>query len=294
MTEQTSINVEFSGTSGDPADRKLSIEVENGLALYPTIRLRVYPADVERFAVSSGTLTREDNGERPVIESLQFNGTDFVELEYWTRSAPEILYQETFFDDEGKDIAVRFSWDADRCGLRASAAVYAVVQVAYLAPFARYRYLFETDPARPAMGIAIERNRSAVLDLQLPEAGADDKYVELYRVTSQIVTDPEGTWEFPENFPDESSYPGGQAGPDTGTYMISERTHEAAVIRPDGSIDERRLFIAWERPYTGAFYDPKWRMQRGSPPAGYEKLWLDVDWTGIEEALAKRYPDIEL
>ena len=296
MTETTTLNISIGADREDASARRLAIEIEPGLALWPTIRLRVYPHDVERFAVSSGKLTREDNGDRLSIESLQFSGSDLAPLKYWCRTPPEILYKEVFFDQEGEVVTgTRFSWDAERGGLRASRAVYAILQVRYQAPFARYRYVFDRDPPRPAMALAIEGKRSAVLDLELPEAGADDKYVELYRVTSQIVTDPSGSWEFPPDFPDDGTFPGGITGPDTGIYMISERTHESAVLRVDGNIDERRYYINYEQPFTGSpNYKPDWRLQRGNPPPGYESLWLDVDWNSIEDILNKRYPGLVL
>lgn len=292
---QTTLDVTFSGADEDAKTRPLNIDIQPGLTGNFALRLRVFPPDVERFAVSAGRITRENNGSRRSYEGLRFNGGDFARLKYWTRTPPAILFQEVFFDSEGKPISgVKFAWDPQRCGFVASAPVYAVVQVEYEAPYAVYLYLFDRADPRPALAMAYENKRTATLDLELT-GGEDGQFVELYRVTSQIVTDPAGSWEFPPNFPENTTYPGNIAGPDAGTFMLSERIHEVAAITRLGDIDERRLFIAYEQPYTGsANYTPEWRLQRGNPPADYETLWLDVDWEEIESALAIRYSGITL
>ena len=292
---QTTLNVAFSGADQAAKTRPLAIDIQPGLSGNFSLRLRVFPHNVERFAVSAGTLTRENNGSRHSFDALRFNGSDFASLKYWTDKPPAIRFQQVFFDAEGQPInGVSFRWDAQRCGFVASAAVYAVLQVEYQAPFAVYLYLFDRNDPRPALALAYENKRTTTLDLEL-EGNESGQFVELYRVASQIVTDPSGSWEFPPNFPDDGTFPGGISGPDTGTFMLSERIHEVAAITSLGDIDERRLFIAYEQPYTGSpNYTPDWALQRGNPPPGFETLWLDVDWSEIETALAARYNGIAL
>ncbi len=282
--------------------RPVAAEIEPGFAPFLQLYLRVYPADAEQVAVSRGSLTLLSYEEIERTETLQFQGSDFASLRLWTAQSPIIEYQTVFFDALGNPLnGAGFTWDPARNGFRASEPLYGVLRVRYRAKCARYNYRFDTTRLTGGGltvhgGLLIVRDgmQVATLDLDPPGLGDEEGVVELYRVVSEVVTDPDGTWEKPPNFPTDSDYPGGGTGPDTNIYMISERTHEVGVIDLDSRIDERRLHTPWEQPYTGSVaYRPGWRLKRGSPPTGFETAFLNVDWGRLEAALKDRYPGLQ-
>lgn len=149
-------------------------------------------------------------------------------------------------------------------------------------------------PAAPVRGTLAGSTKTVTLGAS-PSAAVGD-VVELYRVVSKIVTDPDGNWEFPVGFPTTNTYPGHTGGPDTSTYLVSERTHELASLTTDGSHTTSQSPGDWEQPFTGdGTYDPAYELIKNTTaPAGFETAMAGVDWTTIEADVAARYPGITI
>ena len=79
--------------------------------------------------------------------------------------------------------------------------------------------------------------------------------IELYAVVSEYVVDQEGTWEKPDNWPDENTYsekPAQDPLPDPEASATLERIHEVAWLFEDGRYEVERFHISWFQPFTGA------------------------------------------
>lgn len=114
-----------------------------------------------------------------------------------------------------------------------------------------------------------------------------------YMVTSQMVTDPEGNWEFPSNFPTDNTYPGITGGPDQSVYLISRRVHERGLVDEDGTYFREVVPMDdWEQPYVGdGTYAPTYSVMdlTAAAPSGFSTAFSELPWTTILADVNSRY-----
>lgn len=150
-------------------------------------------------------------------------------------------------------------------------------------------------------------------------------YNELYKVTSKIVLDPEGTWEYPPNW--ESTYNANkdlpQGSSQRAKYALGEFPNTAHKIDPDVSFTDERLHktgkynfmgqvfhqslkpdspFLWYAPYQfDTTYHPEYTLTWTKPTwkegmsyedeLFFESFWR-IDFEGIYEDLRNDFPDL--
>lgn len=130
------------------------------------------------------------------------------------------------------------------------------------------------------------------LDMELDFNQSKD-WVEYARVTSKIVLDPKGTWEFPPNwqstfssnrskigderqdYPPDGEFPNTTDTVDGTNCFVDERVHMIVEVNSIGSLQYKDFnnggdgYWAWENPYFGdSNYDPAYEIQFAEPPGG--------------------------
>lgn len=129
---------------------------------------------------------------------------------------------------------------------------------------------------------AYKAQNIATLDMEpLPTTDNDD--AEVYRITSKMVVNEEGEWEYPTGWPAEAEYPGGntsQGKPDPGTGVVPLRVHEICTMNQNGYASVVRYPIKTARPFIGV--------------SGYSpvKVIVQGDLTKVPEAYQSRAASI--
>lgn len=97
---------------------------------------------------------------------------------------------------------------------------------------------------------AIRNNTMAILQIEV-SGPPEEKEFEIYRVTSEVLTNKDGVWEKPLGWPDTPSYPNGMTPiPKPKIGLITERVHKIGMANSNGFTWERDLFVKEEQPYT--------------------------------------------
>lgn len=114
-----------------------------------------------------------------------------------------------------------------------------------------------------------------------------------YLVTSQMVTDPEGDWEFPTGFPTTNTYPISSTGPDQSVYLISRRVHERGLVGQNGDFYREVIPVDdWEQPYAGnGTYAPTYEVVNltGTAPDGFAAAFAALPWSILLDDINDRY-----
>lgn len=130
------------------------------------------------------------------------------------------------------------------------------------------------------------------LDMELDFSSPKD-WVEYARVTSKIVLDPKGTWEFPTNwegtyqsnrdrigeqrseYPAEGTFPNTTETVDGTNCFVDTRVHCIVQVNSIGSLQYKDHsnggdgYWAWYSPYFGdSTYDPAYEILFADPPGG--------------------------
>lgn len=168
-----------------------------------------------------------------------------------------------------------------------------------------------------SMGTIFGYNEYDVETLEMElDLGINSDYVEFARVTSKIVLDAKGTWEFPPNwkttfnanrekvgeqrddYPEDGEFPDHpQAGTiDASNSFVDTRVHHIVKINSIGALIHEDFnnggddYWAWFNPYFGdSTYDPDYEIVYADPPGGkkassakefksdqYNTTWRDV------------------
>lgn len=205
--------------------------------------------------------------------------------------------------------------------LKAAAPLYGAYLVTYETSYKEYRWRHGA-PASPKVdfiGMAVatlKTGEATSLTLLATEAGGEnnatdpetpstpevvvvrESRTELYRVVSDYVSDPDGQWEKPPNFPTDIVYPGAsiEEGPDQDIYIVSERTHELGNVDRFGSIREELFTVRVLQPYsTNSNYRPKYRLEwQPMPDNTWQRAFERIDVRRLIAGLKNRYPGIEV
>ncbi len=198
----------------------------------------------------------------------------------------------------------------------ASASYEAIYQLVYYKPEVLDRRSFNAGSGLSfSLGSLFAYNESgfATLDMELDTASTPD-WIEYARVSSKIVLDPKGVWEFPPNwestyqgnkqkigdqrddYPADGEFPSASDTVDGGNSFVDERVHLIVEVSSSGALRYRDFnnggsgFFGWEQPYFGSrTYQPIYEIKFADPPGGakatsaedfarsqYNRTWRNV------------------
>lgn len=280
---------------------------EPGAMTSSVIKLRLFPAVEALLRATAGTVVfAETRIRRVVYEILAFRGDNRVRTRYPISGGFSWQSLNLAFDRQGRTVQPVITHDLLTSEVIADQAFYGGVRVAYDAAYRVIDYTPEIhwNPqiasggaviVQTGMVLAYYQGQIATLSVEAEFGEPSAQYVELYRVISHIVLDPDGAWEEPPGWPEENKYPTTNAeGPDPDNSFTDERPHEIARINTLGQIDISNYYVSWAKPYTGASnYRPRYRLRRGVAPEGYQEAFAVVDWGQIRQRLARLYPGLE-
>jgi len=177
----------------------------------------------------------------------------------------------------------------------ASVSYEAIYQLVYYKPEVLDRRIFSAGSGVSfSLGTLFAYNEIgfATLDMEL-DIGSSPEWIEYARVSSKIVLDPKGVWEFPPNwestyqgnkhkigdqrddYPDDGEFPSVSDTVDGGNSFVDERVHLIVEVNSTGTLRYRDFnnggsgHFDWEQPYFGSrTYQPKYEIQFADPPGG--------------------------
>lgn len=133
---------------------------------------------------------------------------------------------------------------------------------------------------------AFKDGRLATCEVEPPTVsnGADE--LEVYRIESQSLINPEGEWEMPDGWPDNPTYPTGATPPRPRIGVVTTRVHEVGMVTSEGYFYSREFDVAIAKPYFGnvTAYTPTKSVVQGS---GFSKL-TDAMKIKAQEAMTAR------
>ena len=307
--------------------------------LHGFLLFKVYPIDV-KYRASIGSITGGETIEKTIREGVKFSNSNTAKLKY--PKAYDVVFKHKSvmlkqkIDNNGNLDIVEFSqkitFNSDLDMLVAEEPFYGGVSVEYKVlcrvlyykpeifkfPFGGVSLNIGTIYAWKKLTVAIKEAEIADQDLK--------DYEELYRVTSKIVMDPEGVWEYPQNWltvdnvnkdiPQGSSkrtkHPMGQFTGyteheiDPDVSMTDERLHKSGLYNFMGQVTHqthkphsRYEFYA---PYTFndsyiPVYTLTWKKPTWKPDMTYEEeLFFEAFWSidlkGIFDDLSNEFPGL--
>jgi hypothetical protein len=198
----------------------------------------------------------------------------------------------------------------------ASASYEAIYQLVYYKPEVLDRRNFNAGAGLSfSLGTLFAYNETgfATLDMELDTASTPD-WIEYARVSSKIVLDPKGVWEFPPNwestyqgnkkkigdqrddYPADGEFPSVSDTVEGGNSFVDERVHLIVEVNSSSALRYRDFnnggsgHFDWEQPYFGSrTYQPTYEINFSDPPGGqratsaedfsrsqYHRTWRNV------------------
>ena len=258
---------------------------------FNSVPFQLFPAVAAAVRATTGTVQGVGSARelRNVQDVAEFNGSAEAETEYPITEFLRVEVLGDAIDEEGRVFTLRPVLDRDTYRLKADRPCYAKVLVTYNTTYKQFYYVAPDpdgitsnlsqlavfyDGGVQYLGkvVATYEGVTASLTIDSPklrETEVDYGYTELYRVTSEYITDADGAWEKPPGWPDENTYPGGEEGPDSSSFQRLSRTHEIGHIDSRGRVSVRPFSAQIERPYGGdGSYRPVYSlMSSGTLPA---------------------------
>lgn len=313
---------------------------------------RCFPSSGVRFKASVGTVTPGEVRSQSFSEGLKFSNSAKASLKYPGASNVTIDLSSSVLMKKTKDIyghttivpaSVSLTYDAEQGAVIAMSG--GVETPIYGGCFVKYDALYRILYYKPSVkapfggmygvvfsvGTIFGYNDYTVetLDLELDISSSPD-WVEYARVTSKIVLDAKGVWEFPpnwestyqgnkkktgdqrEDYPASGQFPGFSYEIDPDNSFVDTRIHEIIEINSIGSLMYKnqngdRIYA----PYWGASdsYTPKYEVKFTDPPGGakassaedfkydlnnrtWRDVFLDVDKAEVLSRLQDEYPGV--
>lgn len=307
-----------------------------------------FPSRGVSFTASVGTVRVGETRIAQKKQSVKFSDSSSVSLELSGATNVEIDHTRSVLmkkvkDNYGKtrimpasDVTVRYDQETNSIiaesyrndlnqmvGLH-QVKIYGVCAVSYEAEYSMLYYKpYIEAPYGGYYGMAFSVGTIfgyneydvATLEMEL-DLNIKSDYVEFARVTSKIVLDAKGTWEFPPNwkttfnnnrekvgeqrddYPEDGEFPDHpQAGTiDASNSFVDTRVHHIVKINSIGALIHEDFnnggddYWAWFNPYFGdSTYDPDYEIVYADPPGGkkassakefksdqYNTTWRDV------------------
>lgn len=212
------------------------------------IPLRVYPTGcIVKCTSGQVTMDTTRNVEMPG-DFLSFSGTS-ASLRYPPLSAPDIELMWGF-DEQGEEVSeVGFKVNLVTGQITATKSFTGLIKVGdYSTSYQLIWYRPETQifnllgSSFPGIHVeygvvcAYKDGGLAIHQVELPDIKQGTDKVELWRVVSKTVIDPEGEWEYPSNWTTTyaGKYPDNKTGPNKDSSAVKERVHEIGYITATG------------------------------------------------------------
>lgn len=296
----------------------LTLEIHIGNFQYGRgIPVRLYPDVPAKLAATKGTAELGESRVEAVAEIVAFNGkTAGLKRPRGTGFIIKPV-DDIAFDFDGNPVNPVVHYDADNDELFSDIPFQGAVEVSYNAPYrliyyvADQRYAIQADGSKllSAWGYgtlyAFYHGESASLEMTLEES-TPSQWMEVYRVVSDKVRDPDGVWEKPPGWDDNpkvGTFPVGDHEIDPDMSSDESWPHEIGDISKIGQISSiwHRYYVPLLDPYktAGMSFTPKFYLQWASPPAVREDpdgVWRaafgQVDKAAVLADLQAKYPGI--
>jgi hypothetical protein len=296
-----------------PDAPELSLEFHKGMFSFGYgIPIRLYPNVPAKLAASKGNAVFGEVREELVSEIVEFSGN--VGNLKRPRGYNFIIDSELdiAFDEHGNVVYPNVTYSLSKDALVSDIFFYGAVKATYLAPYrliyysADNRYALQPDGSLLLSEwgygtvYAFHEKKHAKIEVTL-NIDRESQWMEIYRVTSDIVLDSEGAWEKPpgwDNSPKDGSFPIGGHVIDPDNSFTDERLHEIGDVSKIGQVTNfwRRFQIRILKPYSasGVGYHPKYYLQWASIPSDPEwaAAFNRVDRDEVFDGLVEMYPGI--
>jgi hypothetical protein len=279
---QTQVTTTISPNSGP--DLELLIEPEQGFFDDTDVHLLLFPAVDASLAASVGTV--KFNGEKTVDVLpgvISFSGASAARLpKLPTGTNPQIEILQAFGAD-GNPAQVSVSLDALTGEIVASAEIYGAVKFSgYRAKARKIKY----TPSLERLGEGTRAGFGSIHAFYPPRSQTiyqvqpygvtfGELEQELYRIVSYSVTNSDGAFENPPNYPASGAYPDRSFVLDTSNTLQTERVHEIGFISPTGYCFIRTYYVRIREPYASdANYVPTKKFIESQLPQGMDKALI--------------------
>lgn len=262
------------------------------------IPFRQYPPVPAKLVCSKGLISdipeyRSSDEQEVVI----FSGSKTATLKRpQATSVVSYLISEVAFDENGDVVYPKITFDADQNALVSNVAFYGGVNVRYQAPYLLYFYEFNTDIDPISGGVTIYggdvihafyRKHHAELTMDM-DFKKSQQWLPFYKVTTKIVLDDLGIWEYPKNWEsaDQSNYSKKQDDPSrVNRGMGLFPNWSTYAIDPDLSFTDTRVHQVGEYDVLGrvrssipnnilSLQEPYWSASSSSDFAHFAELEL--------------------
>lgn len=235
------------------------------------IPLRVYPPGCQ-FFTTAGTVTPGATRTVPVMgEMLTFSNSDSASLKYLPMGPVtfEVLWS---MDDHAQPVGgLRFKVDSNTGYVRVNVPFTGMVRTsAYQTQYQSIRYKPEIEQSMSLVSswpnlhvtygviAAIKNGGMGTFEVPLPTIPSGTDKVELWRVVSNTVLDPDGEWEKPQTWGAgyTGKYADNKTGPNAESSILKERVHEIGYATRTGMVTWYDQFSrSLAQPYTGFIKD---------------------------------------
>lgn len=282
----SSATIEF---NAEPFNGSLTLEYHIGNFQFGKgTPVRLYPNVNAKLAATKGTAELGETRIENVNEIVDFsgstgslkrpNGTNFI-------ISPVL---DISFDKQGNTVNPVVHYDSDNDQLVSDIPFYGAVSVSYDAAYKLIyynpdlKYSLQNDGSYLLSEwgygtlYAFYEGQSAKLEMKYEEDNPT-QWMEFYRVVSDIVLDPDGSWEKPPNWddnPKDGSFPVGDHDIDPDNSFTDERLHEIGDVSKIGQVASfwRRFYAPLLDPYktAGTSFTPKYYLKWASLPSASE------------------------
>lgn len=283
----------------------LSLELHHGqYSEYGSIPVRLYPPVEATLRATRGTAHFGEALSENVDEILSFDGGKTASLK--RPMAQNIVFYsiQIAINYDGDDVFPTLHYDPDADQVVSDIPFYGAFRAVYDAPYRLIYYRYDADYSQYGGGgltlssgtlYAFYNGASAKIDIGF-DSSESPFVVELYRVYSNIVLDPDGAWEEPPGWPDDGSYPDHpQIEPrDKDNAFTDERKHRIGYVNKLGSVSWTWFSSFNLKPYEGLLkYTPKYKIRWADPPdKTWDKAFSMVRKGEIQADLAKSFPGL--
>ena len=356
------LNIQFSkedGIGDRAGQHKITLQqISKRMDTNGELCARCFPARGVTFTASVGTVRTGETRVQAMREGLKFSNSAKANLKYAGATDVVIDSERTVLMTKTKNnygqtvivpasrVTLRYDPEqnaviAERAGYDegytpTEIAVYGACSVSYNANYLMLYYkptserIGFTGGFSWGVGTLFGYNEYDVetLDMELDLSSPPD-WVEFGRVTSKIVLDARGVWEFPDNwnttytenkeksneqkedYATPGTYDVGVSEIDPDQCFVDERVHCIITVNTMGTLQFEDFcnggdgYWAWYDPYFGdSTYDPKYECKWTAPPGGVKassaeefkydlnhRTWRDVFLAVDKAAIKSRFSD---
>lgn len=240
------------------------------------IGLKLIPDVDAVLASSNGTVVFHERGlfevVKPQLKTIQF--TEFIES---LSDTCDVLFA---VNKQGNPAPVTLTYDEVNKRFIPSEPFFGLVRIGqYTTGYSVVKYVPEkifdllTGVYVYHWGsvAAIYNNTMALWTIETPEGlSKGNEEFEVYRITSQVLVNSLGAWEYPLGWPDTPSYPGGATPvPKAKIGLVTERIHEIGMGDMTGRTWKRTKVVILNQPFANSpTYVPVRSVRSSSLPAG--------------------------